>query len=103
MKDAVLRVSAMGNEIYLCKVSKTNPNLVIGNKVNFTNQAIGAVIQHMESNYKYKGNDCFEVEGMGRLVWEPLREATPKATESPSEAAAVSEVYGNDCPNGHCS
>lgn len=83
MKNAVLMVSAMGNEIYLGTRSKKNPNVMNDSRVNFTKQAIGAVIQHMES--LPKGKDCYETKS-GRLIWEPKEVELPKAPE-PNESA----------------
>jgi hypothetical protein len=65
MKKAILMVSTMGNQIYLGTRSKKDPNAMNPNRVNFTNQAIGAVIQHI----KGQGNHI-ETE-FGKLIWEP--------------------------------
>jgi hypothetical protein len=75
LKNAQLRVSALGNEIYLCTVSKRDPRIANDGKVNFTNQCISAVIQHMQG--LPKGQDCYEGES-GRLIWKPKKpEVTP--------------------------
>jgi hypothetical protein len=65
MKKAVLMVSTMGNQIYLGTRSKKDPNSMNASRVNFTNQAIVAVIQHI----KGQGNHI-ETE-FGKLIWEP--------------------------------
>jgi hypothetical protein len=70
MKNAVLMVSAMGNQIYLGTKSKKNPNVMNDSRINFTNQAIGAVIQHMQG--LPEGKDCYETPS-GRLIWEPKK------------------------------
>lgn len=69
MKNAVLRVSALGNRIYLGTVSKRDPNVLNDERVDFTDQCIRAMIQHMQG--LPEGKDCYEVTGLGRLVWEP--------------------------------
>lgn len=68
LKNAQLRVSALGNEIYLGTLSKRDPKKMNDTKVNFTNQCIGAVIQHMQG--MPKGKNCYETDS-GRLIWEP--------------------------------
>lgn len=69
IKNAKLMVSALGNTIYLGTVKKNSKYPVMNDsRVNFTNQAIGAVIQHMQG--LPKGKDCYETAS-GRLIWEP--------------------------------
>lgn len=76
MKTAVLRVSAMGNRIYLGTTSKKDPRVMNDSRVDFTDQCIRAMFQHMQG--LPEGKDCYEMPGVGRLVLEPL----PKATDS---------------------
>ncbi len=90
-KNAQLRVSPMTNEIYLCTVSKKDSRVANAGKVNFTQQCLGAMIQHMQGIYKDNENNCYEVPNLGRLVWEPLPQAI-ETTEIPSASSAVEEV-----------
>jgi hypothetical protein len=83
-KNATLMVSAMANRIYLGTLKKNSPFPVMNDsRVDFTDQVIRAMITHMQG--MDEGKDCYEVPGVGRLVWEP---ALPKAIESDESAQA---------------
>lgn len=83
MKKATLMVSAMGNRIYLGTLKKNSPFPVMNeSRVDFTDQCIRAMFQHMQG--LPEGKDCYEMPGVGRLVLEPL----PKDSETTEPAQA---------------
>lgn len=72
MKNAVLRVSFLGNQIYLGTVSKKDPSVMNDSKVNFTKEAVTAVAEHMRGMSNGNKNEvAFTFAGQGKLVWVP--------------------------------
>jgi hypothetical protein len=87
MKNATLMVSAMGNRIYLGTLKKNSPFPVMNDsRVDFTDQCIRAMFQHMQG--MPKGKDSYEIPGVGRLVFETL----PQAIESTESPKPIEEV-----------
>lgn len=78
MKNAVLRVSALGNRIYLGTISKKDPRVMNDSRVDFTDQCIKAMIQHMQG--LPEGKDCYETAS-GRLIWEPNSTDSTESTQ----------------------
>lgn len=70
MNNYVLRTSFLGNRIYLGTLSKSSPGSLNNNKRDMTDEAVKAVFQFMQANH-LSGHDCIEINGIGRIVFEP--------------------------------
>jgi hypothetical protein len=78
IKNAKLLVSAIGNNIYLGTMMKNSKFPVMNeSRVDFTDEAIRAVVQHMIGVYENsKGkNDGYEFPELGTLRWHPKEKA----------------------------
>jgi hypothetical protein len=83
IKNAKLMVSALGNTIYLGTMMKNSKFPVMNeSRVDFTDQAIRAVVQHMIGMHKDSEgkNDGYEFPDLGTLRWQP-KEQSKEGTE----------------------
>jgi hypothetical protein len=90
MKNAKLMVSAIGNNIYLGTMMKNSKFPVMNeSRVDFTDEAIRAVVQHLMGMHKDSNgkNDGYEFPDLGTLRWHP-KVKDIESNEQPSVAAA---------------